>query len=196
MPYTFSFIAVLQSAAPAVVGPVAGPLPVFAQSFMAWGTFIGTIVSLVGLAWREAVYRTRREEDAKANKKELDGLGERVSAIGITQARDSQAAYARETAWQRTVDQLIAQHGGFIEKLGEARRASDGCNEQAREYFQEIGVKLDGIIKSIHETALEDERRMSAMETEIRLGREVRFNMRPAGTEARSTDHNNRDNDR
>jgi hypothetical protein len=100
----------------------------------------------------------------------LNGLGGRVSAVEEEQAR----ARGRE----ESLSKLVSDFGHVLErvseKLGEAKKATEGCNERTEAFAIQIGSKIDDFLRESREDRRALGERLTAVETELRLTRQQR----------------------
>lgn len=121
------------------------------------GFLVGAVVYLID--------RGRREE-------KINGWGKRVdeTVTEMANIRGIQEQHAR------LMDGIVSAQERIAEALGDAKRASEGCEANAEQYTREIGAKVDEMRRSMEAKMAVLGERMAGVERELELGRTVRFN--------------------
>lgn len=135
-------------ASPAAPSP---PLTVLPTSVAGWLGIIGTFGLAVGavLAWGRWV-------------EHLNGLGKRVEKTEQAEERRMQQA----TDLVRMVERCADTQTSLVERVAEARKAAEACDDKARDHSLELGVKIDDLRKEVRTLA----DRMLVMETRADAG--------------------------
>jgi hypothetical protein len=156
--------ALIQATAPPVAsGPLVGPLPLLAQSVMAYVGFFGAIASMVLVGWRAGKEKSRMEAHEKATNDALDGFGGRVESLEA----EVQAMQTSQTEWLRSLERVLASNESLVRDVARSQKAAEDCDSHAEGYFISIGSKLDALIKELNEARRVDGERLKAVETRL-----------------------------
>ncbi len=149
-----SFLFAMQ-AAPAGIWPI---------TISGWITMVGVIVGLLATGGG-AVYgwgRWTQTLNGFTDKisTQLNGFGERVTTTENRLA----SAEEHDRAMQRIIDAMLLQHGSILERLGEAKRASEQGSTNMDMMATRIESKLDQVRDSITKIDKDLSSRASALE--------------------------------
>ena len=113
-----------------------------------WATLVAVVVGLIG-SGGGAVYAWGRWTQtlngfSEKTSAELNGFGMRVAHTEVRLA----AAEAHDSAMQRSIDTMLLQQGSILERLGEAKRAS----EQGVSDMDMMATRIEGKLDMVRET--------------------------------------------
>lgn len=164
MPDYASAIAMLLATAPAVAeGPSVGPLPVLAQSLMAYVSFFGTLLLAIGWIWKAAKEKARMEEHERTTTERLDGFGGRLDSYEAEQTR----SIAREQEWIRSLERVLSANENLVQSVARAGKSAEQCESSAEQWFRELAVKFDAMTKELSDNRRIDGERLRAVETRL-----------------------------
>ncbi len=148
-------ILVYMQAAPAGVWPI---------TVSGWITMVGVIVGLLATGGG-AVYGWGRWTQTlngftEKISTQLNGFGERVTTTENRLA----AMEEHDRAMQRIIDTMLLQHGSILERLGEAKRASEQGSSDMDMMASRIESKLDAVRDTITKIDKDLSSRASALE--------------------------------
>lgn len=77
----------------------------------------------------------------------LNGFGGRMTEI----EKEQEATRAREQTYLTTLEKVLATQASLLEKLGDAKRTSEQCDDDMRTFATEIGSKIHAMDKNLSE---------------------------------------------
>lgn len=95
----------------------------------------------------------------------LNGFGVRLKAVEGRQDKTD----GNQNAMQGQINQILGQHGTILERLGEAKKSAEKCNEDTVDLGIQIGSKIDVLGREVNAMNLSLSQRMKAVETVLKL---------------------------
>jgi biopolymer transport protein ExbB/TolQ len=131
-----------------------GTMQVWPVSLVGWIQFAVLILAIVAqfIAWGKFLEK-------------LNGYGVRLTKVEESQIAGRQ----HKQDLQRVSDRILDQHAAMLERLGEAKRTAEKCDEDTVELGISIGSRIDEMRREINEMNLNLSQRLKSVETVLKI---------------------------
>ena len=130
-----------------------------------WVALGASLIALIASLYSWIKTKGKQEASHEYLLKEINGLGGRVTNVESEQAR----IRGEHAELGKLLDRVTTTQLGLMEKIGDARKAAEGCDERTDQFAREIGSKVDELRKLINEEGRRTGERLSAVETQLRI---------------------------
>lgn len=107
---------------------------------------------------------------ARKQTETLNGFGVRMEKVEKEQERSRE----RDTQWLLSLERVLESNRQLVASVGEARGLSIQCQVDMENATEKIRDEIKNMVASIHASDIAAETRMTRVETEVRLMREMR----------------------